>query len=137
MENFKTRFRKGKKIRIFGDSKHPIFWSSASQLGELASQAFFNPSFMNQEFMVQGEKGLNLKKAAELFVEMSKDSTLALLESESNLVRLFSQFRTQLEFESQWVKAVVKEKEVYQSAETWQKFGFLPKDFLEFAVEQN
>lgn len=133
MENFETRFRKGKTIRILADSKFPIYWSSARQVGLMATKAFFRKEFQGQSFSVQGKEALHLKSAAEIFVTCYKKASLTLQNSDSNLVKMFSRFRPGMDFESQWMEAISNEPEEFESEKTWQEFGIPPIRFSEFA----
>jgi len=133
MENFETRFRKGNNIRILTDNKFPIYWTSARQVGQLAAKAFFHKEFWGHSFSVQGIEALNLQVAAEIFVTCYKKASLTLQNTDSNLVKLFVRFRPGMDVESQWMEAISKDPEEYESDNTWQEFGISPLRFSEFA----
>lgn len=135
MENFQTRFRKGKNIRILGETKFPLYWSSAKQVGLLAGEAFFKEPFFNKSFSVQGKDAFHLKSAAEIFVRFCKKEHISILENDQNLVRMFSLFRSGMDFEAQWIEALSKKAEVFESESTWETFGIPPVSFSDFAAQ--
>jgi putative NADH-flavin reductase len=130
MENFQTRFRKGKDIRIHQNTDSPVSLLSASDLGMEMANAFFNPDFFNQSPVVLGKENFFLLDAAKKFVDTFSEEKFRVVNRDSNFFQLLSKLRPGMEEELDWFQQLKSFGEgIFAQNE---KAIFMPTTFEDF-----
>ncbi len=138
MENFEEGYRRGKHIRIYGDSRFPMFYISALDYSKMVAKSIELPGNDELEYFVQGLNCYSVKEAAQVFIKYYKKNKLKLRIMPMWLNKIWSIFNSKIRYNTKISEAIYEYQEPFNAESTWKELGkptITLKDFAENYAE--
>lgn len=133
MENFKNTYRYGKKIKVFGESRFPIYFVSVEDYAHMVVRSFKTLGTQDKEYFVQGADCYKLNEAAKLYIKHHSSEKLHYKEKPMWMLQLNSLFRPADKFLYELSQALNEYNEIFVADETWSELGKPNISFVEFS----
>lgn len=123
MEVFETTYRRGKTIRIFGQSRFPIYFVSVKDYAHVVAQSFKSLGTQDCEYFIQGRDCYKMQDAAKIYIKNHGTEKLHLSIQPMWLVKFKSLFNNKWKFIYELSMALNDNNELFFSEDTWKDFG--------------
>jgi nucleoside-diphosphate-sugar epimerase len=131
MESFQSTYRKGKSVKVYGQSGFPIYFISLQDYARMVVNAFKIATTQDKEYFVQGADCYKMQEAAKIYVRHQKG--IKLKQVGLNWIRLLSLFSDANKFIYELSLALNDNNEQFVAEDTWAELGKPEISFNAFA----
>ena len=132
MDNFNHTYRRGNRILLAGESKHKMYFISASDYAEQVVRSYQQYTNENKEFIIQGPEAYTADEAAVIFQQNYTKEKLSISKAPLGLLKFLSNFSQSINYGAHIIEALNNYPEKFEAEKTWEALGkptTLLKDF--------
>lgn len=132
MECFESTYRKGKTIRLHGESKFPIYFISDKDYALMLVKSIQIVGTEDREYFIQGNDCYSMQEAAQLIAKHASEK-LKVHVMPQWLLTFYGLWDVRWKFKSELAKALNQNNELYISEESCRQLGKPILSFVDFA----
>lgn len=134
MDNFdRGSLRSDDTIRWAGESKHPMYYVSASDYGKQVANSFKLDTTENREYIIQGPEAYTMDDAARIFIDNYPKQKMEYSNGPLPLLKVAGVFSNSMDYVAKLSESMNNYPEQFRAQPTWDELGKPTTTLAEFA----